>query len=364
VFAGAPSPRRLAPGGGTSPLIREHGQTPRACRRSSFGASRNAILPPISIRSLGANRRLTHAINEDKALTSSTSIYRRICPPNDSKLLQPEHCDPLVKMSKILKPVSLNDLPEEILVKIFRVLQDDRRALTSLRRACKTFCHLINDKLLTQSDCPAYRLKKGSCVQCFKIFTASRLKYARCNGFIVDLPLQWCCLNTFEALKQDLGTITELFLSYAGFNLITLSSLLNIMENVHRLRIDCFTSKNSLEAIKSAELPRPFNRTLSHLGVNYTGAPAQNDAESILLNFPAREICVVNMPSDRATWFEAYLFKHQEVVKYFTILIPTRDESRDQECVNNLRSLRFQVQYSDFSGFINGRRISKIKGFK
>jgi hypothetical protein len=244
-------------------------------------------------------------------------------------------------MSKTAKAVSINDLPDEIIVKILSFVLDNQRTLSSLRRTCKRFCQLINRNLLTHPNCASYVSNWGECVQCFRIFSLSRFKYAKCNSFVVDYPLQLCCLSTFRSLQPNLGTINELNLVRISFNLVTLSRLLNIMENVHRLRINCPVPMERSETSDCANLSKPFNRTLSYLEINYNCGTAKSDAELILLNFPSRDIRVLNLEHGRKTWFETYLFKHQEVVEYFELLGREQDFEYDYTLQNFLESLHF-----------------------
>jgi hypothetical protein len=265
-------------------------------------------------------------------------------------------------MSKTSKTVSLNDLPDEILLKIFCLVLEDKRTLTNLRGTCERFAQLINRNLLNRPDCPSYVTKRGSCVQCFRIFNLSRYKRAKCNCFVMNCPLRWCCLNTFEALKQNLETITEFRLTGAYFDLITLSSLLNIMKNVHRLRIDCRVSMKLSGTIESAKPSKPFNRTLSYLEVDCADLLSNTAAESILLNFHSRDLRLLYPSDERKTWFQTYLLKHQKVVKYFEIIHKQYWYNVDPGYRNFLRSLHFQVHYT--LGLENGECIGKIEGFK
>jgi hypothetical protein len=264
-------------------------------------------------------------------------------------------------MSETSKTVSLHVLPDEILLKIFSLVLKDKRTLINLRRTCERFAHLINRHLLTHPDFPSYIMKWGTC-KCYRIFDLSRNKIVKHNFFVINYPLRWCCLDTFEILKQNLETITEFRLINAYFDLITLSSLLNIMKNVHRLRIDCRVSLEISRTIESAKPPKPFNRTLSYLEVDCTDLPSNTDAESILLNFPSRDIRLLYPSDERKTWFQTYLSKHQEVVKSFEIIHKQYWYNVDPGYRNFLRSLHFQVHYT--LGFENDEQIGKIEGFK
>jgi hypothetical protein len=351
------SRRRLAPEGGPIPFQPNHVGMPTSVRDASRVAtvanlhSSSRRQPSTATR----YRRSSHATPRRSTHVFTSSIYSKL----RIKALLTVFC----KMSETSKK-TIFDLSDETLARIFSFVIDDRRTWSSLRWTCKRFCQVINQKVLIHPDCPSYELKEQNCAQCFKIFTITLFKHVKFNRFYMELPLHRCCLNMAETLKQHLETIRELILIKAHYNLVTLSSLLNIMKNVNRLCIDCSTSKECFGAVKYAELPKPFNRTLSYLHIAYSCSPSQIDAESILLNFPSTDFHVMYLPHDRLTWSETYLFKHQEVVKHFEISFETLNRSKDREFVNSLKSLGFQVHYTYSCEYKNGRRTSKVKGFK
>jgi hypothetical protein len=247
------------------------------------------------------------------------------------------------------KATSFDDLPDELLVRIFRRLLDDRKTLSSLRETCKRFLRIINYQLLKVSDQAIHKstwTNGGSCVQCLRIFAVSNFKFVKLNHFVIDLPLGRCCLETFETVKSNLKTVTELTLKTIQFDILALSRLLATLDGVQRLKLDCYPDEKYVSSIESIDHTKLFKRELFHLDVNMTESKSVGAAELALLEIPSEEIVTDITSIQQATWVQFYILRYQEIVRSVNLFLDPKDRCTAEKLSDFMKSLGFNVTYN------------------
>jgi hypothetical protein len=258
-------------------------------------------------------------------------------------------------MGRKCKVSPFDKLPDKLVIKIFGFLMREKEDMSSLLQTCKRFCRIIDSNLLTQPDSVEYGWdwdENPPCNLCVRIFAVSNFKFAKRNTIFINSPLKRCCFNTFKALESNFSTITSL-VSSEVIDFATLSRLLAILGNVHRLRLVCF-KEGAVHSIQTAKL---FDRTLSYLEIDGQSLPER----SALLNFPARDIRVRDLNHYNVSWFINYLFGYKQIIDHARVNIFGERESSSfiEELSGTMKSLGFSVKIRpDYEGSI------ALEGFK
>jgi hypothetical protein len=229
--------------------------------------------------------------------------------------------------------MSLDTLPDELIVRIFCHLLDDEVTLPQLMLTCKRFCRIINQnrimldivmeevrRSMMDDEHNSYASRDSEeCVNCAKIMLAARLKYVKSTRLYLKGGLNECCLDTIRTVKPHLSTIT-IKLRRTGYDAITLSVIYDSLVNLKVLFIDDYSNETSMR-IPLRELG-PINRILDYLSIEFD-IRENSTTEKIMMQLPARHVAFYDKNSSfwstKFSTIGCYILNHQEVLDSFTI---------------------------------------------
>jgi hypothetical protein len=211
--------------------------------------------------------------------------------------------------------MSFDRLPDELVVRVFRCLLDEKENYARLRRTCRRFCFIINHKLLTLADRDLFpRLYPHWCCRiCDAIWRAANLDLVQCKHLFIREAPRNCCLDSIKHLKHKLKQITELtlaeYLSGSGW----LNVFLDTLTSVSRVSILDFYDPRYGPMPRRPE-PLPAARRLASLSLNLSW---RSNLEPSLLNVPARHLSINCLRGNRRghSWLRNYLERHGSFVE-------------------------------------------------
>lgn len=240
------------------------------------------------------------------------------------------------------------NLPDEMLIKIFRYLLDDQKSILRLRETCKRFCCIVNYKLLTAkhkkqfpsleiypgSECPGI-FHPGRCIfnyeddecECLQLRHSGNFKFVRFRRLAFsDLEnVRDCTLDALSLGRSNFLSITELDIKRCYFDLITFNEILTYLPNVKRLIL----SETFFDEAATPEKGKLAIRTLVHISLD-SNEGREVGIMDYLLNFPTIEL---ELHQTDLTWLERYLTRHNKVTKRVKFYLNEIDDGSDDEGV-------------------------------
>ena len=264
--------------------------------------------------------------------------------------------------------MSLDQLPLELVVKIFRYLLDDWKNIERLRRTCRRFNDIVNNHLITIHDEQLPEIRPGplhgkchhgytsavGCLHCFigslegnRVCSTCRgIKTGAKNKMIVfrELKLDYfhvCCPRTISEEATTMGKITELYISYHLGEVNLLSHVLSKLPNVRRLSWKLRgPSEHDIFDTYSTSTETPTRRTLTSLKLDGTFSRSQYDY--VLEFLPAEKLeIVIRVNYARfwdKSWLESYVAKHKSTLKQCTLLLERDRGQNNRQFNQRLRS--------------------------
>jgi hypothetical protein len=247
--------------------------------------------------------------------------------------------------------MSLQQLPDELLFKIFRHLLNEPEIFASLRVTCKRFLTIINKQLLTvwdqqfpspvcytedglniksggggggesspSSACGKFmRIKsKRTCNNCEYVLRVINSRHVVYRHLRLGCTIRDCCVTTIVGNRRDLETIVEFSLMRGQVSPGALDTILRSLENICRLNV--LSAGMRSYRISSAERTRFFttSRKLVNVGLDAIVAHSSYVGELVLSNFPATQLFIDNSEPDYRPferWLKRYLQRHHESVR-------------------------------------------------
>jgi hypothetical protein len=212
--------------------------------------------------------------------------------------------------------MSFDRLPDELVVRVFRCLLDERENYAQLRRTCRRFCFIINHQLVTAADDVQFpRLALRYCRVCEPIWRAANLDLVQCKHLFISEPASDCCLDSIKHLRHKLQQqqITELsfarYISGSG----ALNVFLDTLTSVGRLNILTFDS-HCFRPLPDRPEPLPAAPPLAHLRLDLV---ERSNLQPSLLNVAARHLSIDSFNGDRRShcWLQSYLERHGSFVE-------------------------------------------------
>jgi hypothetical protein len=234
--------------------------------------------------------------------------------------------------------MSFDRLPDELVVRVFRCLLDEKENYARLRETCRRFCFIIDHELLTAADHVHFpRLALSYCHGCDSIWRAANLDLVQCKHLFFSKPLRLCCLDSIKHLKHKLQQITEL--TFDGYNSFSgvLNVFLDTLTSVGRVSILRFYYPQN--AMFDEPEPLPAARSLAYLRLDLS---VRSNLQPSPLNVPARHLSISGTRiRERRSWLRSYLERHGSFVETVACNLDRYNES-------NKRNLRSLLERFDF----------------
>ena len=238
--------------------------------------------------------------------------------------------------------MSFEQLPNKLIVKIFRCLLDDPVVFKRLRETCKRFNDIVNDELLTIQDKQfpvlqpwmlemyygytldfMYGLEYPGCHDCREIQMRMAYEYVKFRRLALIAPGA-CCLDTLRVNCTNLDRITELNLagSQDVINAIALASLLQRLCNVKRLSL-WVTELSETNSGKRVPYGLLIRRDM--VCINLDGAIDESLSEYLINQLPTERLTIFirdeYLDLWANPWIERYVTTHKSILKECNVTV-------------------------------------------
>ena len=275
--------------------------------------------------------------------------------------------------------MSFSDLPDELLVRIFRLLlkfSDDGELVLSpnwlkevtsedisnLSMTCKRFCQIIYNQLITIEDSPAvphldpgrklrlfaredtsqFSYPTGACEICYNLRERLGFKFTRYTELTM-LDARSCCMKYVIRPKElgfNLDSIVSLVLRESQISPQRLDTILLNLPNVRLLALVNYHT-NVTATHEPCNEPR-VQRKLKMLTLK--GPFHYPVLLHILYNLPARELVLKDDGFDM-TWLKRFLLKHGSKIESCTIDCSAHGYYK-REVANRIRAMVEECGYT------------------